>query len=174
VGALHPRKNLTNLLRAFDEFKQRTGAPTKLLIVGRTAWKAGPMFDVYQQLQFRHDVHLTSRVTEEELVQLYAAALATAYVPLLEGFGIPILEAQACASPVLTSDCSSMPEVAGGAALLADPHSPGAIADALVRLQQEPELRASLIEKGRQNVQRYSWQHSADVLWEAVLAAIKN
>jgi glycosyltransferase involved in cell wall biosynthesis len=174
VGALHPRKNLANLLRAFDQFKQQTGAATKLLIVGRTAWKAGPMFDVYQQLRFRHDVHLTGRVTEDELVQLYAAALATAYVPLLEGFGIPIIEAQACASPVLTSDCSSMPEVAGGAALLADPQDSGAIADALVRLHQEPELRALLIEKGLQNVQRYSWQHSADVLWQAVLSAAKQ
>ena len=174
VGALHPRKNLANLLLAFDAFKQRTGASTKLLVVGRTAWKAGPMFGVYQQLQFRHDVHLTGRVTEEELVQLYAAAMATAYVPLLEGFGIPIIEAQACASPVLTSNCSSMPEVAGGAALLADPQDSVVIADALVRLHQEPELRASLIEKGLQNVRRYSWQHSAEVLWEAVLLAIKN
>ncbi|HLK96772.1 MAG TPA: glycosyltransferase family 1 protein, partial [Hymenobacter sp.] len=63
VGALHPRKNLANLLRAFDEFKERTGAPTKLLIVGRTAWKAGPMFDVYQQMAHRRDVHLTGRVS---------------------------------------------------------------------------------------------------------------
>jgi len=173
VGALHPRKNLANLLRAFDEFKERTGAPTKLLIVGRTAWKAGPMFDVYQQMEHRRDVHLTGRVSEEELVQLYAAALATVYVPFLEGFGIPIIEAQACASPVLTSDCSSMPEVAGGAALLADPFSPSAIADALIRLQQEPELRAQLIEKGLQNMHRFSWDNSAEVLWQAILS-IKN
>ncbi len=173
VGALHPRKNLANLLRAFDEFKERTDAPTKLLIVGRTAWKAGPMLDVYQQMAHRRDVHLTGRVSEEELVQLYAAALATIYVPFLEGFGIPIIEAQACASPVLTSDRSSMPEVAGGAALLADPFNSTAIADALIRLQQEPELRAHLIEKGLQNVRRFSWDHSAEVLWQAILS-IKN
>ncbi|SHL79277.1 glycosyltransferase family 4 protein [Hymenobacter psychrotolerans] len=173
VGALQPRKNLPNLLRAFDEFKQRTGAATKLLIVGRTAWQAGPMFDVYQQLQFRHDVHLTGRVTDEELVQLYAAALATAYVPFFEGFGIPIIEAQACASPVLTSDRSSMPEVAGGAALLSNPNSPAAIAEALVRLQQEPELRRQLIEKGLTNVRRFSWEQSAEVLWQAMQSVAK-
>ena len=125
-------------------------------------------------MQFRHDVHLTGRVTDDELVQLYAAALATAYVPFFEGFGIPIIEAQACASPVLTSNCSSMPEVAGGAALLADPRSPAAIADALVRLQQEPELRQQLIEQGLLNVRRFSWQQSADVLWQAMQLAINS
>jgi glycosyltransferase involved in cell wall biosynthesis len=76
VGALQPRKNLVNLLRAFDAFKMATGATTKLLIVGRTAWKAGPIFEVYQQLQHHHDVHLTGRVTDAELVELYAAALS--------------------------------------------------------------------------------------------------
>jgi glycosyltransferase involved in cell wall biosynthesis len=170
VGALQPRKNLVNLLKAFDEFKQQTGAPTKLLVVGRTAWKAGPMFDVYQQMQHRHDVHLTGRVTDTELVQLYAAALATVYVPYFEGFGIPIIEAQACASPVLTSDRSSMPEVAGGAALLVDPYSSAAIAAALGRLWQEPELRQELVSKGELNVQRFSWDKSAEALWQAIMS----
>jgi glycosyltransferase involved in cell wall biosynthesis len=174
VGALQPRKNLVNLLKAFDAFKQQTGAPTKLLVVGRTAWKAGPMFDVYQQMQYRHDVHLTGRVTDTELVQLYAAALATVYVPYFEGFGIPIIEAQSCASPVLTSDRSSMPEVAGGAALLVDPYSPAAIAAALGRLWQEPELRQELVRKGQVNIQRFSWDKSAEALWEAILSVVEK
>lgn len=170
VGALQPRKNLVNLLRAFDEFKQRTGAATQLLIVGRTAWKAGPILEVYQRMQFRADVHLTGRVSDDELVQLYAAALATVYVPYFEGFGIPIIEAQACASPVVTSNCSSMPEVAGDAALLVDPFKPTSIADALVQMQEQPPLRQELSRKGLQNVQRFSWDKSADALWQAVLA----
>jgi len=173
VGALHPRKNLVNLLKAFDDFKQQTGASAKLLVVGRTAWKAGPMFDVYQHMQHRADVHLTGRVSEEELVQLYAAALATVYVPYLEGFGIPIIEAQACASPVLTSNCSSMPEVAGDAALLVDPLSPVAIAAGLLRLWQELELRQELVRKGLLNTQRFSWDKSAEALWEAIVSVIK-
>ncbi|UOG76578.1 glycosyltransferase family 4 protein [Hymenobacter tibetensis] len=168
VGALHPRKNLSNLLRAFDEFKQHTNSPAKLLVVGRTAWKAGPMFDVYQQMQHRRDVHLTGRVSEEELVQLYAAAFATVYVPYFEGFGIPIIEAQACASPVITSNLSSMPEVAGDAALLVDPLNPVAIAAGLLRLWQEPLLREQLIEKGLLNTQRFSWDKSAAALWQAI------
>ncbi|UOQ70158.1 glycosyltransferase family 4 protein [Hymenobacter cellulosilyticus] len=169
VGALQPRKNLVNLLRAFDEFKTRTGSAAKLLIVGRTAWKAGPMFDVYQQMKHRGAVHLTGRVTDVELVQLYAAALATVYVPYFEGFGIPIIEAQACASPVLTSNCSSMPEVAGDAALLIDPFSVPSIAEGLTRLDADAGLRAELVQKGLANVHRFSWVRSAEQLWQNIV-----
>ncbi|MCB2379039.1 glycosyltransferase family 4 protein [Hymenobacter sp. BT635] len=169
VGALQPRKNLVSLLRAFDQFKARTGSAAKLLIVGRTAWKAGPMFDAYQQMQHRAAVHLTGRVTDVELVQLYAAALATVYVPYFEGFGIPIIEAQACASPVLTSNCSSMPEVAGGAALLVDPLSVDSIATGLTRLDAEPALRAELVRKGLENVRRFSWVRSAEQIWQNIV-----
>ncbi|SHJ29730.1 Glycosyltransferase involved in cell wall bisynthesis [Hymenobacter daecheongensis DSM 21074] len=174
VGALQPRKNLVHLLRAFDQFKTRTGSPVKLLIVGRTAWKAGPMFDAYQQMQHRAAVHLTGRVTDEELVQLYGAALATVYVPYFEGFGIPIIEAQACGCPVITSQCSSMPEVAGGAALLVDPHSVDAIAAGLKVLHADAALRRQLVELGLRNTERFSWDKSADSLWEAVEAALNG
>ncbi|PJJ59585.1 glycosyltransferase family 4 protein [Hymenobacter chitinivorans] len=169
VGALQPRKNLVNLLRAFDEFKTRTGSGAKLLIVGRTAWKAGAMFDAYQQMQHRGAVHLTGRVTDVELVQLYAAARATVYVPYFEGFGIPIIEAQACASPVLTSNCSSMPEVAGEAALLVDPLSVPSITAGLTRLEADAGLRAELVQKGLANVQRFSWVRSAEQIWQNIV-----
>lgn len=169
VGALQPRKNLVNLLRAFDEFKTRTGSAAKLLIVGRTAWKAGPMFDAYQQMQHRGAVHLTGRVSDIELVQLYAAALAAVYVPYFEGFGIPIIEAQACASPVLTSNCSSMPEVAGGAALLVDPLSVASIAEGLTQLEADAGLRQILVKKGLENVHRFSWVRSAEQIWQSIV-----
>ncbi|MDU0371594.1 glycosyltransferase family 4 protein [Hymenobacter endophyticus] len=168
VGALQPRKNLVNLLRAFDAFKMATGATTKLLIVGRTAWKAGPIFEVYQQLQHHHDVHLTGRVTDAELVELYAAALSTCYVPYFEGFGIPVIEAQACDSPVITSNCSSLPEVAGGAACLVDPFSVPSITEGLKRVHASPEYRQQLTEQGRRNGQRFSWPESARRLWAEV------
>ncbi|MCA8830880.1 glycosyltransferase family 4 protein [Hymenobacter pini] len=173
VGALQPRKNLVNLLRAFDAFKTATGAPVKLLVVGRTAWKAGPIFEVYQQLQHRHDVHLTGRVTDAELVELYAAALATCYVPYFEGFGIPIIEAQACHSPVVTSNCSSLPEVAG-AACLVDPFSPDSIAAGLQRVWESEEYRQQLVELGQRNLQRFSWDESARHLWAEVERAVRR
>jgi len=178
VGALQPRKNLGNLLRAFDRFKSIGGpavAGAQLLIVGRKAWRAGPIFDAYQQMRHQTAVHFTGRVAEADLVDLYAAARATVYVPYFEGFGIPIVEAQACDCPVLTASVSSMPEVAGaGGALLVDPHDAEAIAAGLARLWHEPELRRQLVARGRENLSRFSWARSADVLWAAVVAATEG
>lgn len=174
VGALQPRKNLANLLRAFDQFKAQPGAAeAQLLIVGRKAWKAGPILTAYQQMRHQNAVHFTGRVSDDELAGLYAAALATVYVPYFEGFGIPIVEAQASGCPVLTSSVSSMPEVAGpGGALLANPLDVSSIAAGLSRLWQEPALRQQLVARGYENLGRFSWARSAEVLWRALEKAM--
>ena len=176
VGALQPRKNLSHLLRAFDQFKTNNGAAAaeaQLLIVGRKAWKAGPILTAYEHMRHQKAVHFTGRVADAELAGLYAAARATVYVPYFEGFGIPIVEAQASGCPVLTSNVSSMPEVAGkGGALLVDPHSIESIAAGLARLWHEADLRRQLVARGHDNLSRFSWSRSAEVLWEAIGAAL--
>ena len=174
VGALQPRKNLANLLRAFDRFKAGSGAAdAQLLIVGRKAWKAGPILDAYQRMRHAAAVQFTGRVADAALAGLYAAALATVYVPYFEGFGIPIVEAQASGCPVLTSNASSMPEVAGpGGALFVDPFDEASIAAGLARLWHEPALRQQLIERGHGNLSRFSWARSAGVLWQALEQAM--
>ena len=146
----------------------------QLLIVGREAWQAGPIFTAYEHMTHgREAVRFTGRVADAELAALYRAALATVYVPYFEGFGLPIVEAQASGCPVLTSGLSSMPEVAGPAgALLTDPQQPAAIAAALLRLWQEPALRADLQQAGAANLRRFSWERSADVLWQALTQAL--
>lgn len=184
VGALQPRKNLENLLRAFGLFKAAAagedpagpGANVQLLVVGREAWRAGPIFEAYRQLPpaVRAAVRFTGRVGEEELTGLYAAALATVYVSFFEGFGLPVVEAQASGCPVITSSLSSLPEVAGGSAgaLLCDPHQPAAIARALAQISHDAPLRARLRAAGLANVARFSWARSAEVLWQAMQAAL--
>ncbi|GAB3849223.1 glycosyltransferase family 1 protein [Hymenobacter terrigena] len=176
VGALQPRKNLGNLLRAFDQFKATGGAAVadaQLLIVGRKAWKAGPILAAYEQMRHQNAVHFTGRVADAELAGLYAAARATVYVPYFEGFGIPIVEAQASGCPVLTSDVSSMPEVAGeGGALLVDPRDVGSIAAGLARLWNDADLRHQLVARGHANMSRFSWAQSAEVLWQTIEKAI--
>jgi glycosyltransferase involved in cell wall biosynthesis len=181
VGALQPRKNLSNLLRAFGLFKAQAGvgaAAVQLLLVGREAWQAGPIFEAYQALPpaVQAAVHFTGRVSEDDLAGLYAAALATVYVPFFEGFGLPVVEAQASGCPVLTSNLSSLPEVAGGptAALLCDPYQPAAIADGLAQLSQDAALRERLRAAGLANAARFSWARSAEVLWQAVQQAAQT
>ena len=178
VGALQPRKNLGNLLRAFDAFKAAEDpavAAAQLLIVGRKAWRAGPILEVYQRMRHKAAVHFTGRVADSELVGLYAAARATVYVPYFEGFGIPIVEAQASGCPVLTSAVSSMPEVAGpGGALLVDPYNVEAIAAGLTRLWHEPALRSELVARGHANLSRFSWAESAEVLWKSIEMAART
>ncbi|GAB3589538.1 glycosyltransferase family 4 protein [Hymenobacter daeguensis] len=175
VGALQPRKNLGTLLRAFDLFKEKGGADAsaaQLLIVGRKAWKAGPILEAYQQMRHQAAVHFTGRVADAELAGLYAAARATVYVPYFEGFGIPIVEAQASGCPVLTSGVSSMPEVAGaGGALLVEPRDTADIAAGLARLWHDADLRQRLVAQGHVNLSRFSWADSAAVLWQAIATA---
>lgn len=179
VGALQPRKNLANLLRAFALFKQEQGAAAsgvQLLIVGREAWQTGPIFTAFQQMTHGRDaVRFTGRVTDTELAALYRAALATVYVPYFEGFGLPIVEAQASGCPVLTASVTSMPEVAGpGGAVLANPLLPADIAAGLRRIWQEPALRAVLQERGAANLSRFSWARSAEAVWQAITLALRE
>lgn len=180
VGALQPRKNLGNLLRAFGLFKAQGGVgveAVQLLLVGREAWRAGPIFEAYKSLPpaVQAAVHFTGRVSETVLAGLYAAALATVYVPFLEGFGLPVVEAQASGCSVLTSNLSSLPEVAGGpeGALLCDPTQPAAIAEGLLQLCEDATLRERLQVAGLANVARFSWARSAEVIWEAVQRAVQ-
>ena len=173
VGAIHPRKNLVNLFKAFDLFKAQSHSPARLLIVGRKAWNSEEITRTYEQLKYQTDVIFTGRVSDEELRRLYGAALANVYVPTLEGFGIPIVEAQKCDCPVITSNVSSMPEVAGDAALLVDPFDVNAIAGALQEIWKDNGLRLTLQYLGRKNLKRFSWDESARNLWNALEKACK-
>lgn len=168
VGALHPRKNVSHLLEAFDRFKSETDSDTKLLLVGREAWGNQEMEGVYNSMKFKHEVIFTGRVSDEVLVNVYGAALALVYVPFFEGFGIPIVEAQACQVPVITSNCSSMPEVLGKAGVLVDPFSVESICDGLQLLDSDVSLREQLVEKGNKNLERFDWQISADKIFELI------
>jgi glycosyltransferase involved in cell wall biosynthesis len=174
VGALHPRKNISRLFKAFDAFKSKQSNPVKLVIVGEKYYWTSEIKHTYIGMQFKDDVIFTGRLTTDELKNVVASALALTYVPYFEGFGIPILEAMNCDVPVITSNVTSMPEVAGGAALLVDPFSVESITDALLQLYNNGTLREQLIEKGKVRKVDFSWDKTAHALWESIEKTVKN
>lgn len=168
VGSLHPRKNLVNLFAAFDLFRTRSESSVKLLIAGGRQWWTRELQQALDRMKFRHEVIFTGRVSEEMLPRITASAYALTYVSFFEGFGIPIIEAMQSGVPVITSNVTSMPEVAGDAALLADPCNPESIAEAMEKLWKEKAMREQLIEKGLQRARHFTWDRSAALLWESI------
>ena len=167
AGAIQPRKNLANLLRAFEAFKQNNPGETQLVIAGRKAWRYEHVFQIHQHMQFKDDVIFTGHLTTQELSKLVSNAVAMVYVSKFEGFGIPLIEAMNCETPVITSNVSSMPEVAGDAALLVDPDSVSEIAEAMQKILKDVNLRQSLIKKGNIQRQKFSWDKTAELLWRS-------
>lgn len=156
VGAIHPRKNMLNLLRAFQKFKKDSHSNIKLIIVGRKAWKNNALKNLLRESLYTEEVIWTSKVSDTELVKVVGAAFALVYPSLFEGFGIPILEAQKAGVPVITSNTSSMPEVTGTGGILVNPTQSDEIARAMKRLYTDSSLRKELIEKGFENLKRYT------------------
>ncbi len=174
IGSLHPRKNLTNLFRAFDLFKKSNPSTVKLVIVGAKRWWTHDIDVAYNRMNFSDDVIFAGRLSIRELTGILGAAIALAYVSYFEGFGIPIVEAFRCDTPVITSRVTSMPEVAADAALLVDPFKPESIAEALYKAYQYESIREDLIQRGRKRKDLFSWQRTADLLWESIEKAIKS
>lgn len=168
VGTLHPRKNLVNLLRAFELFKEETGAPLKIVIAGKPSYKAEDIYAQQAQMKYKDEVIFPGRINDDKLNGVLASAFASTFVPHFEGFGLPIIEAMQAGVPVIASNTTSMPEVAGDAALMVDPMKVDEIKNAMTRLYKEPELRQQLIRKGKERTKLFTWEHTADLLWESI------
>ncbi|MEO6039066.1 MAG: glycosyltransferase family 1 protein, partial [Saprospiraceae bacterium] len=168
TGAIHPRKNIPRLIRAFDQFKTRSGAPVKLLLAGRMAWQTGEVTTACEQAGCRADIHFLGYVSETDLFRLTAAALALVYVSLSEGFGLPMLEAMHTDTPVLAANATCLPEVAGDAALLVDPFSETAIAEGLEKLWVDRGFSQQLVEHGRRQREKFSWDLAAERVYQVL------
>ena len=174
VGALLPRKNLRNLFFAFEQFKQKTSSDAKLVIVGEKKWWTTSIEEAYKNISDKKSVIFTGRLEPVDLNKVLSASIALTYVSYFEGFGIPILEAFSCGTCVITSNITSMPEVANDAALLTDPFSVNEIAEAMAKLAENASLRSSLIEKSKQQLEKFSWNRTADLLWESIETTVYN
>jgi glycosyltransferase involved in cell wall biosynthesis len=173
VGTLEPRKNLPRLVRAFRHAVGEASLPHRLVLAGATGWQQDALAN---ELAADGDgrVHLPGRVGARELEALYRGADAVVYPSLYEGFGLPVLEALAYGRPTLSSSISSIPEVAGDAALLVDPENDDAIATGLVRILTDEPLRAELMQKGPARAASFSWTATARATLDAYRDAMER
>jgi glycosyltransferase involved in cell wall biosynthesis len=174
VGSLHPRKNITNLLKAFQLFRDEYKGEFKLVVVGEKFFLTKSMEEQLAKMGSKRDVIFTGRLAPRKLNDLLGAAWAMTFVPYFEGFGIPIVEAMKCDIPVVASKVTSLPEIAGDAAIFVTPESPGSIRDGMVRIVKEKGLRQHLIEKGRLRRSMFSWDHTAEQLWNSMESVLEE
>jgi glycosyltransferase involved in cell wall biosynthesis len=171
VGKLQARKNTVRALEAFALLKKNTNLKHKLVMVGRKMWTSDEVFPQIENLGLQQDIVMTGHAPPEDIPLLYNGAAALVFPSLFEGFGFPVLEAWACGCPVVTSTATSLPEIAGDAAVLVDPYQSEAIAQGIERVLTDSGLRQELIQKGFERVQQFTWKRTAEQvlrIYEAV------
>ncbi len=160
-GRWEPRKNVPRTLEAFALFKRRTRTEHKLVFSGERTWGRRDAEETIARLRLESDIVDLGKTPVGELPYLYGGADGVLFASLWEGFGMPIIEAQACGTPVITSNLAAMPETAGGAALLVDPYSVEEIAAAIQRIAEDRELRVELRSKGLKRTPLFTWENTA-------------
>jgi glycosyltransferase involved in cell wall biosynthesis len=165
VGALHARKNTERLLQAFDQFKTTINSDLKLIIVGEKLFKSEKDTSDFESLKHKGDVIFTGHLPIENVVEIVASAKGLLLVSYFEGFGIPLVEAMRCGTPVITSNVTSLPEVVGDCGLIVDPFKVDDISQAMETLISDKELQKSLSEKGLERSTLFSWQKSSEIIW---------
>lgn len=168
VGAIHPRKNVKRLIEAFVKFKQETHSEVQLVIVGESLWKNNPLqLDLSEKEQSQ--IHFTGHLPIEELSKITASAFALTYVPYFEGFGIPLVEAMKCGTPIISGNLTSLPEVAGNAALYCDPFDVQDIAAKMADFYSDKQLQQQLAFAGLERSKQFSWDVSSEIVWQQII-----
>src|SRR5581483_7908717 len=163
IGTREPRKNLSVLIRAFAQARRRAGLPHALVIAGAHGWSDREIPRAIDDTGIGADLIMPGFVPHHELPLWYRAADVFVYPSQYEGFGMPVLEALACGTPVITSNVSSLPEAVGDAALLVNPRAPEQIADALIRLLTDEALRRECAARGPQHARQFTWTRAAQL-----------
>ncbi len=170
VSTLEPRKNVVGLIQAFDQLKTTHRIDHQLVLVGQKGWQFAPIFEAIAASPWQHHINHLDYLSDAEVAYCYRHADVFAYPSLYEGFGLPVLEAMTLGCPVVTSNTSSLPEVAGEAALMVDPTSVEELAAALWQIIDDRPRRQSLIEQGHQQAAQFSWQRTS----KATLSAYRS
>lgn len=168
TGSLHPRKNILRLIAAFERFSELTPGGYKLVLAGRSAWKTDPIRQAAADSAVSNRIIFTGYIPDSVLWTLLSQATALCYISLFEGFGVPVLDALHANTPVIGSRTTSIPEVAGEAALLIDPLDVEAIAQTMKRLAVDGNLREQLVAKGVEQRLKYNWASTTRQIYDVV------
>lgn len=174
VGMLEPRKNITGIFHAFEMLDEQHKKEIKLVIVGEKGWMYQHIFNYVTEHKLENNVIFTGYVPDDELPVLYKNAICFLYPSFYEGFGIPIIEAMASGCPVITSNTSSLKEIAGNAAVLVEPNDTNAINKAIVEIITNKKKREELRIKGKKQAKNFSWQTMAEKTKEVYSVVLKN
>ena len=160
VGLVEPRKNLPGLINSYKDLVGE-GIDHDLVIVGRSGWSSGAVFSQVEALGLNQRVRFTGYVDQHDLPLVYNLASLFVYPTRYEGFGLPVLEALACGTPVITTNASSLPEIVGDAGILIPPDDAGALLKAMHRVLEDPELMADLSARGMKRAKGFTWERTA-------------
>lgn len=168
IGSISPRKNIDRLMQAFDLFKKESKSNFKLIIAGPNFWGQEKLNETLSGLEYKSDIIFTGRVDDNQMRLLLGSAFCLSYIPYFEGFGVPLVEAMRAEIPIISSSLTSMPEIADGAALFVNPFQIQEVRDAMFRMTADESLRHKLVEKGKIQRQKFSWDKSAAELWSSI------
>lgn len=174
ISAFNPRKNLQNIFTAFDRFVEQKGKGYKFVVVGEKMYWSDEIRRSYEQMRHKSEVVFTGRLSPNKLSLVLGGSISLVYASLFEGFGIPIIEAFHAEVPVITSDVTSMPEIAGDAAILVKPTDPDSITKAMIDIVEDEKLALTLVEKGRERRNLFSWDKTAENLWRSIEKTIET
>jgi glycosyltransferase involved in cell wall biosynthesis len=170
LGSIQPRKNLVRLIKAYEGLRRALNSTEQLpqlVLAGKRGWLEAETMRAAEQSEARDDIIFIGYVPDTDLAAVYSGALCFAYPSYFEGFGLPILEAMQCGTPVIAGNRTSLPAVAGDAALLVDPFDVGAIGNALAQIIKNADYRAQLRVKGVERAARFSWRKTAQLTLQA-------
>ncbi|MBW8001086.1 MAG: glycosyltransferase family 4 protein [Planctomycetes bacterium] len=166
VGSLSPRKNVVGLLKAFSRI--RTRIPHNLVLTGSKSWKDTKVYETIKELNLTNRINQLGYVEHEDMPAMYNLANCYLYPSLYEGFGLPVLEAMQSGCPVIASNTTSIPEVAGNAALLVNPLDVNQIAEAICTVVNDPEKQNQLIKAGLEQAKKFSWEKCAEIILQTI------
>jgi glycosyltransferase involved in cell wall biosynthesis len=161
VSTLEPRKNIINAIKAFNYLKNTEKIEHQLVIIGQKGWQYKPILAAIANSPWQKDIHYLGYLSDRQVAYFYSQAEVFVYPSYYEGFGLPVLEAMSLGAPVVTSNTSSLPEVAGDAALLIDPRDPIQLAEAILKVISDSQLRHLMVKKGKERAKLFSWEKTA-------------